>query len=118
MSKEPTHDGDDADEDFDASDELDAVDEFMEIEWDVLEAAIDAMAEAGLDLSDHQTASEHVAVLLASLLRRVRTEDPDADEERLSEMAAEVAAIAVELAAGDDEVPPFEVSEDSDDDED
>lgn len=101
MSDEPTRDGEAADDE-----------EFMEIEWDVLEAAVDAMAEAGLDLSDHASSVEHVAVLLASLLRRIRTEDPDTDEEGLSELAAEVAAMAVELALGEEELPPFAASED------
>ncbi len=101
MSEEPTNGGGDAA----------GEDDFMEIEWDVLEAAIDAMADAGLDLADPESASEHIAILLASLLRRVREEDPDVDEEQLSEMAADVAAIAVEIALGEDEVPPFEASE-------
>jgi len=102
MSEEPTNGGDDAADDVD----------FMEIDWEVLEAAVGAMADAGLDLSDHESASEHLAVLLASLLRRIRTEDPDTDEEELSELAAEVAAMAVELALGEDELPSFEASED------
>jgi hypothetical protein len=86
-------------------------DDFMEIDWEVLQSAIDAMADAGLDLSDHESAREHLAVLLASLLRRIRVEEPEIEEEQITEMAAEVAGLAVQLAFEDEEVPSFEARE-------
>ncbi len=78
--------------------------EFIEVDWEPIQAAIDAMAEAGLDLENHESVRDHLAVLLASLLRRIESME-GSDEEEIAELAAETAALATQIALGDEEVP-------------
>ncbi|MEM9553146.1 MAG: hypothetical protein AAGC60_02730 [Acidobacteriota bacterium] len=97
-------------------------DEMIEIDWDQLQAAIDGLEDAGLDLEDTELVLYHLAALQASALRRLREED-DADEMAIAEVAADLAAFAAELAVGDDDLPAFQASEyegdeDDEDDED
>lgn len=80
--------------------------DYVEIDWEPLQAAIDAMADEGLDTDDDEVMRDHLAALLAALLRRIRTAG-DLDDEGLAETAAEVAALAVQIALGDEDVPPF-----------
>lgn len=80
--------------------------DYVEIEWEPLQAAIDAMADEGLDVDDSEMVRDHLAVLLASLLRRMQAEN-DLDEETLAEVAAQVAELAVLIALGDEDVPEF-----------
>ena len=85
--------------------------DYVEIDWEPLQAAIDAMADAGLDVDDDEVMRDHLAALLASLLRRLRDEAELGDDE-LAESAAEIAALAVQIALGEEDVPPFLPSED------
>ena len=85
--------------------------DFVEIDWEPLQAAIDAMADEGLDVDDGEVVRDHLAALLAALLRRIRDEGELAEEE-VAEAAAEVAALAVQIALGEEEVPEFAPSED------
>lgn len=85
--------------------------DYVEIDWGPLQAAINAMADEGLDIDDNEVVRDHMAALLASLLRRVQAENDLSDEE-LAEAAAEVASLAVQIAIEGDEVPTFEPTED------
>ncbi|HEX9731712.1 MAG TPA: hypothetical protein VGG06_06945 [Thermoanaerobaculia bacterium] len=80
--------------------------DYVEIDWEPLQAAIDAMADEGLDVDDSEVVRDHLAVLLASLLRRMQAEG-DLTEDELAEAAAQVAELAVLIALGDEEVPEF-----------
>lgn len=84
--------------------------DFVEIDWEPLQAAIDAMADEGLDVDDDEVMRDHLAVLLASLLRRMQA-DEELTEDDLAEAAAQVAELAVLIALGDEEVPEFAASE-------
>lgn len=81
--------------------------EFIEISWEPLEAALDAMIEAGLDLSDTESALHHVGALLAVLLRKI-DEEQEVDEDEIANLAAEVASFAVDLALSDEELPSID----------
>lgn len=81
--------------------------EFIEISWEPLEAALDAMIEAGLDLSDTESALHHVGALLAVLLRKI-DEEQEVDEDEIANLAAEVASFAVDLALSEEELPTIE----------
>lgn len=81
--------------------------EFIEISWEPLEAALDAMIESGLDLSDTESALHHVGALLAVLLRKI-DEEQEVDEDEIANLAAEVASFAVDLALSDEELPSIE----------
>ena len=85
--------------------------DFVEIDWGPLQSAIDAMADEGLDVDDDDVVRDHLAALLAALLRRMQAEGDLADEE-LAETAAEVAALAVQIALGEEDVPEFLPTED------
>jgi hypothetical protein len=93
-----------------ADEPIEEGDEFIEIDWEPLQAAVDAMDEFGLDFSDNDALVHHWGALLASLLRKIRDEQ-DVNDEELSELAAEVAAFAVDLALSEEEIPAFEPSE-------
>ncbi len=82
-------------------------DEFIEISWEPLEAALDAMIESGLDLSDTESALHHVGALLAVLLRKI-DEEQEVDEDEIANLAAEVASFAVDLALSEEELPTIE----------
>jgi hypothetical protein len=84
--------------------------EFIEISWEPLEAALDAMIESGLDLSDTESALHHVGALLAVLLRKI-DEEQEVDEDEIANLAAEVASFAVDLALSDEELPSIESSD-------
>ena len=84
--------------------------EFIEISWEPLEAALDAMVEAGLDLSESESALHHVGALLAILLRRL-SEDQEIAEDEIANLAAEVASFAVDLALSEEELPKIESDE-------
>jgi hypothetical protein len=84
--------------------------DYVEIDWEPLQDAIDALADGGLDVDDDEVMRDHLAALLASLLRRMQAQG-ELDDEELAESAAEVAALAVQIALGDEEVPPFLPSE-------
>ena len=79
-------------------------DELVEIDWAPLQAAIDAMAEEGLDLDDGEDLINHWAALLGVLLRKVRG-DEQLSEDELAELAAEAAAFAVDLAVSEENLP-------------
>ena len=85
--------------------------DFVEIDWFPLQAAIDAMADEGLDIDDNEVVRDHLATLMASLLRRMQTEE-GLENEEVAEAAAEVASLAVQIALGEEEVPEFLPSED------
>ena len=85
--------------------------DFVEIDWGPLQAAIDAMADEGLDVDDYEVARDHLAALLASLLRRIGNEE-DLEAEDLAEVAAEVASLAVQIAVAEEDVPEFAPSGD------
>lgn len=99
-----------SDDNFDIHQEPGLAGDYVEIDWEPLQAAIDAMADGGLDVDDDEVMRDHLAALLASLLRRIQGEREVGDEE-LAESAAEVAALAVQIALGDEDVPPFLPSE-------
>lgn len=90
--------------------ELSLAGDFVEIDWEPLQAAIDAMADEGLDVDDSEVVRDHLAVLLASLLRRMQAEK-ELTEDDLAEAAAQVAELAVLIALGDEDVPEFAPSE-------
>lgn len=81
-------------------------DELVEIDWGVLQGAIDGMAEQGLDLEDRDAVLSHWAVLLGTWLRKLNT-DFNIAEDDLAEIAAEAAAFAVDVAVSGEELPPF-----------
>ena len=58
-------------------------DELVEIDWAPLLAAIDAMAEEGLDLDDGEDLINHWAALLGVLLRKVRGDEQLSEDELL-----------------------------------
>ncbi len=91
-------------------DDNDEAEEFIEISWEPLEAALDAMIEAGLDLSDTESALHHVGALLAVLLRKI-DEEQEVDEDEIGNLAAEVASFAVDLALSDEELPSIETAD-------
>ena len=80
--------------------------ELVEVDWMPIQGALDAMDDEGLNLDDNNRVANHLAVMVGAFLRKVQA-DGDIDEETLAEMAAELAAFAVDLAVGDDELPPF-----------
>ncbi len=82
----------------------------IEIDWDPLQAAIDAMADYGLDLEDHDVVLHHLATLLGSFLKHVQNTNESSDED-MAEMAAWIAGSAVEIAATLEDLPPFAASE-------
>ncbi|MEM1181311.1 MAG: hypothetical protein AAGM22_23415 [Acidobacteriota bacterium] len=84
----------------------DGEDELVEIDWGVLQGAIDGMSEQGLDLDDRDAVLSHWAVVLGSWLRKLHTDDGIAEDD-LAEIAAEAAAFAVDVAVSDEELPPF-----------
>lgn len=84
--------------------------DYVEIDWEPLQAAIDAMADEGLDVDDDEVVRDHLAVLLASLLRRMQAE-ADLTEDDLAEAAAQVAELAVLIALGEEDVPEFAPTE-------
>ncbi|MEM1206502.1 MAG: hypothetical protein AAGN66_24930 [Acidobacteriota bacterium] len=94
-------------------DGLEQDDELVEVDWGPIQAALDGMAEEGLDLDDYNHVANHMAVMLGAFLRQVQA-DGDIEEETLAEMAAELAAFAVDLAVGEDELPPFAPSSEHD----
>lgn len=83
----------------------------VEIDWGPVEMAIEGLADGGIDLADGEAVLNHVAVLVASCLRRM-SEEEGWDEETVAEAAAQTAAFAVDLALSDDEIPDFELPED------
>ncbi len=91
-------------------DDNDESEEFIEISWEPLEAALDAMIESGLDLSDTESALHHVGALLAVLLRKI-DEEQEVDEDEIANLAAEVASFAVDLALSDEELPSIETAD-------
>lgn len=91
--------------------------EVAEIDWAILQAGIDAMAGAGLDLDDTETVMHHLTVLLAAFLHRAATID-GLDEMAVGEMAAEMAGAAVEIATEGDDLPAFAVEDEAVEDED
>lgn len=84
--------------------------DFIEIDWEPLQAAIDAMDEFGLDFEDNDAVVHHWGAVLAAILRKIETEQ-GIDEDELAELAAEVASFAVDLALSDEEIPEFAPSE-------
>lgn len=88
-------------------------DEFVEIDWEPLQAALDAMADEGLDLDDTDVMRDSLSVLLASLLRKIQVKERT-DDEDLGEIAAEIAALAVQIALDEEDVPAFAVSAEDD----
>ncbi|MEM6794215.1 MAG: hypothetical protein AAF725_09545 [Acidobacteriota bacterium] len=80
--------------------------ELVEIDWGPLQAGLDAMAAEGLDFQDNEGLMNHWAAFLGALLRKVQG-DENAPEEELAEMAAEVAAFAVDLAVSEEDLPEF-----------
>lgn len=106
-----------SDENEDMTEDLNLEGDYVEIDWEPLQAAIDAMADEGLDIDDNEVVRDHLAALLASLLRRVQAEN-DLEDEQLAEAGAEVAALAVQIALDGEEVPNFAPTEpDEDEDE-
>lgn len=91
-------------------DDNEEAEEFIEISWEPLEAALDAMIESGLDLSDTESALHHVGALLAVLLRKIDDEQ-EVDEDEIANLAAEVASFAVDLALSDEELPSIETAD-------
>ena len=85
--------------------------DYVEIDWGPLQAAIDAMADEGLDVDDYEVVRDHMAALLAALLRRIGNEE-SLEGEELAEVAAEVASLAVQIALGEEDVPEFAPSDD------
>ena len=90
---------------FDESD-LEPGDELVEIDWDAIQSAVDGFAGAGLDFRNSSSLADHLAALIAALLRRMHEQD-GLDEGEMAEAAAEMAAFAVDLAVGGEELPEF-----------
>ena len=91
------------------SEELEGMDddgELVEIDWEPLQAAIDAFHEAGVDFTNNQSLLDHWGAMLGSLLRKVNAEE-SLEEEEVAELAAEAAAFGIDLAFGSDELPDF-----------
>ena len=86
-------------------------DELVEIDWGILQGAIDGMAEEGLDLADRDAVLSHWAVVLGTWLRKLH-KDTGMDEGELAEVAAEAAAFAVDVAVSGEDLPPFAESDD------
>ncbi|MEM8994193.1 MAG: hypothetical protein AAGF23_05310 [Acidobacteriota bacterium] len=89
----------------------DGDEELVEIDWGVLQGAIDGMSEQGLDLDDRDAVLSHWAVVLGTWLRKLHVGDGIAEDD-LAEIAAEAAAFAVDVAISDEELPPFADSDD------
>lgn len=83
-----------------------ADEDFIEIDWEPLQAAIDAMDEYGLDFQDNDAVVHHWGAVLAAILRKIEAEQ-GIDEDELAELAADVASFAVDLAVSDEEIPEF-----------
>ncbi len=88
-------------------------DELVEIDWEPLQGAIDALHEADLDFTDNRNLLDHWGALLGALLRKVYAEE-GLEEEEVAELAAEAAAFGIDLAFGPEELPDFAPSEPSD----
>lgn len=88
-------------------------DELVEIEWDALQGAVDAFADAELDFTDNPGLADHLSALMACLLRKIGG-DGNLDDQQLAESAAEIAAFAVDLALSGDELPDFAPSDEGD----
>lgn len=80
--------------------------EYVEIDWEPLQGAIDAFHEGGLDFSDHQSLLDHWSALLGSLMRKIQAEN-NLEEDDLVELAAQSVAFGTDLAFGSDELPEF-----------
>ncbi|MEL7061758.1 MAG: hypothetical protein AAGN46_17160, partial [Acidobacteriota bacterium] len=79
----------------------------IEIDWAPLQQAINAFDDHDLDFEDNASLLYHVGALLGSLLAKLQRED-GLDDAEVAETGAALAAFAVEVATGDEEVPPFE----------
>lgn len=81
----------------------------VEVDWEPLQCAIDAMADAGLNLENREEVVHHMAVLLASFLKQTQEEE-ELSEDDMAEMAAWIAGAAVEIATDVEDLPPFDPS--------
>lgn len=88
-------------------------DELVEIDWGVLQGAVNGMAEQGLDLDDRDAVLSHWAVVLGTWLRKLHKVDGIAEDD-LAEIAAEAAAFAVDVAISGEELPDFAESDELD----
>ncbi len=80
--------------------------ELVEIDWEPLQGAIDALHDAELDFTDNRSLLDHWGALLGALLRKVHIEE-GLEEEEVAELAAEAAAFGIDLAFGPEELPDF-----------
>lgn len=78
----------------------------VEVDWEPLQCAIDAMADAGLDLENHEEVVHHMAVFLGSFLKQTQ-EAQTLSGDDMAEMAAWIAGAAVEIAADVEDLPAF-----------
>ena len=81
-------------------------DELVEIDWEPLQGAIDALHASDLDFTDNRNLLDHWGALLGALLRKVYAEE-NLEEEEVAELAAETAAFGIDLAFGPEELPDF-----------
>lgn len=91
-------------------------DEALEIDWLPLQMAIDAMSDGGLNLDDSEEMSHHLATLLAAFLKKQQQVDELPDDE-VGEIAAWIAGAAIEIAVTIEDLPPFAVSDDAEDED-